>query len=226
MLSTDLITYILKRSEQPTTLVICSTKEAFLKDLLFLVNNARSTSAPPCNNDSNTPQSLLIPTIHLISGSANVHLAFVPTLPHLRAYLATYSPTPKLASSSSDKPSSNSRAPLFAIWGLALLHRSTADYSAQGLSRTLALAAEAAFYAKQKLVLAEPQAMPEEGELERADDPGMTMGDPWKYHIPLLSSSIRYGVDERSLAGNVTEVGRVISKWCKFTNHERVADLG
>ena len=201
----DFLTYILDRHRAPTTLVICSSREAFLKDLHSSVANTDDTS-----------HTLLVPTIHLISRSSSVHVAFVPTVSHLRAYLATYRLDSEPAPFESIIADSGYRSPLLALWSPASLHRSTTEYSAQGLNRSMALAVEAAAYGKQRLVLAEPRTMSEGGEFNDADTPDTNSADPWKDQVPLLSGSIRYGGEERTLAGTTIEVRRVVARWCKF----------
>ncbi len=221
----DFIEYILKRHRAPTTLVICSTREAFLKDLLSSLHNDHSLSPSENNEDITAQHFLLIPTIHLIAKSSSVHLALVPTLPHLRSYLAAYSPASDWAFSESISTNSSYQAPLLAIWGLAHIHRSTADYSAQGLSRTIASAVVAADHGNQKLVLAEPQVFPETSEYANADASEVTLEDSWKDQVPLLSGSIRYGGEERTSTGNTIEIGRVAARWCRFVRLDQTMDV-
>ena len=148
-----------------------------------------------------------MPTIHLIAKSSSVTLAFVPTVAHLRAYVATlYLPTPSPALA--DARPKGSQYPMLAVWGMADLHRSTAEHSAQGLSRSLAVVVEAASRNGQRLVLAEARALDdEEGEGE---------GDPWREQVPLMSGSVRFGGEDRVWAGKTVEVARVVRRWCRF----------
>lgn len=101
---------------------------------------------------------------------------------------------------------------MLAVWGLASLHRSTAEHSAQGLSRSLAIAIETAKLNGQRLVLAEPRAL--NGDFEY-DGIG-SGGEPWKEEVPLLSGSVRFGGEDRAWAGKRVEVGRVVGRWCQF----------
>ena len=101
---------------------------------------------------------------------------------------------------------------MLAVWGLANLHRSTAEHSAQGLSRSLAAAVETAELHGQRLVLAESTAL--SGEVE--DEGSGSAGDPWREQVPLLSGSVRYGGEDRVWAGKTVEVGRVVGRWCRF----------
>ena len=101
---------------------------------------------------------------------------------------------------------------MLAIWSLANLHRSTAEYSAQGLCRTLAAAVETAKFNGQRLVLAEGTAL--DGDVE-GEGVG-SGGDPWKEQVPLLSGSVRFGGEERVWAGRTVEVRKVVGRWCRF----------
>ena len=141
-----------------------------------------------------------------------MNLAFAPTLPHLRAYIATYTADVKLKSSASNSTKPGSQYPILAIWGLANLHRSTAEHSAQGLSRSLAAAVETAKLNGQRLVLAEAIALDGDVEYEGID----SGGDPWKEQVPLLSGSVRFGGGDRMWAGKTVEVKRVVGRWCRF----------
>lgn len=106
-----------------------------------------------------------------------------------------------------------SQKPLLAIWGLASLHRSTTEYSAQGLSRTLAVAVEAAHSAGQRLVLAESRQDLDEPEGEEGRE--VLLG-PWREQVSLLSGSVRFGGEESGLNGRMMEVGDVVRRWCRF----------
>lgn len=216
LLCTDFIDFILHHHTTRTTLIICSSREAFLQEVQACINNThpREPTAESSDESSTDPplHPLLIPTIHLIAKSRSVNLAFVPTLPHLRAYLATYTPDFKPESSSSTGAKPGVQYPMLAIWGLANLHRSTAEHSAQGLSRSLAIAIETAKSNGQRLVLAESRALSGGGEFEGSG----SGGESWKEEVPLLSGSVRFGGEDRVWAGKRVEVERVVGKWCRF----------
>ena len=228
LLGIEFLSWLLKHHEGPTTLLICCTREAFLADLQAnlkqLARESRATTEDDANRVSAHP--LLNPTIHLIARSRSVHLVFVPTLPHLRAYLSTYTLPPNSESSSSlASTTSGYRVPIFAIWGLLYAHRSTAEHSAQGLSRTLAAAVESASLAEQRLVLAEAKIQitgEHYGDNEAFD---VAYENPWKEQVPVLSGSIRFGGEDRVWAGKTIEVGHVLARWCRFVklnDEERV----
>lgn len=101
---------------------------------------------------------------------------------------------------------------MLAVWGLANLHRSTAEHSAQGLSRSLAVAVETTKVNGQRLVLAESIAANGDLEYEGIG----SEGDSWKEQVPLMSGSVRFGGEERVWAGKTVEVKRVVGRWCRF----------
>lgn len=219
LLWTDFINFILRQHTSPTTLIVCSSRDAFLEELQACINHThpRDPTADSSNEASldsrhPAPHPLLIPTIHLIAKSRSVNLAFAPTLLHLRAYLATYVSSVKSLSTSSASTKPGSQYPMLAVWGLADLHRSTAEHSAQGLSRTLVVAVETAKLNGQRLVLAESKAL--DGGVEH-EGVG-SVGDPWKEQVPLLSGSVRFGEEDRVWAGRTVEVARVVGRWCRF----------
>ncbi|KAG8527608.1 uncharacterized protein KY384_007761 [Bacidia gigantensis] len=105
------------------------------------------------------------------------------------------------------------KVPMLAIWGLALLHQSTTEDSAQGLSRTLASAVEAAHFARQRLTLAENPVELGAHDNENYAESG---NDHWRRQLPLLSGSVRVEGGHRLLSEHSIEIGAVIGKWCRF----------
>ncbi|KAL9072524.1 MAG: hypothetical protein Q9161_003536 [Pseudevernia consocians] len=219
LLCTDFIDFILRHHTSPTTLIICSSREAFLQELQACIKythlrdpTADSGNEPPSDDCHPALHPLLVPTIHLIAKSRSVNLAFAPTLPHLRAYLATCMSSIRSSSPSSNFTKPGPQYPMLAVWGLATLHRSTAEHSAQGLSRSLAAAVETAKVNGQRLVLAESTALNGEVEYEGIGN----VGNPWKEQVPLLSGSVRFGGEDRVWAGKTVELDRVVGRWCRF----------
>lgn len=212
--SAEFIDYIQRLHRAPTTLVICASRESFLQNLQADIRRPNRDSRSDAQENSNSVSShhLLTPTIHLLASSRTVNIAFTPTLPHLRAFLADFN----LGEENSSYPSAYQRPglrfPMLAILSLATVHQSTSEYSAQGLSRTVAIAVETANSANMRLVLAEPH--DENGnELD-------TIRNPWEAKVPLLNGSIRFGEDEKMWAGRTVDVGRVIGRWCKIVRRD------
>lgn len=226
ILPSTLLTFILNHHKSPTTLVICSARESFLEEISFSTRESplhEPPSSQPTTQSYQPPHSLLVPRLHLIAKSQDIKLIYAPTLPHLRAFLATRQPAPKTSFQHSNDDNGyktaqpRARPPLLAIFGLAKLHHSTAEHSAQGLSRTLASAVEAAAIGGEHLLLIEPPLdVYDETALESAEAGERSASDPWKEQVPILSGSIRFGDQERVWAGKTVEVGRVFAKWCRF----------
>lgn len=214
----ELIDYILKAPITPTTLVICASRESFLQHLQADVQSAPSVSSPSDeNNDVNPLHRLLIPTIHLLASTRSIRLAFTPSLPHLRAYLATFQFTPEIDSHPASQLNRSSCSSVLVILGLVALHHSTSEYSAQGLSRSIAIAVEAANSTRMRLILAElRKESGDENSIVNNESVIGTHYDPWKEQIPLLSGSTGFGSEERVWAGRTISIGRVIGRWCRF----------
>ncbi|KAI4277101.1 MAG: hypothetical protein LQ337_002022 [Flavoplaca oasis] len=148
---------------------------------------------------------LLVPNIHQLAASKTVSMAFASSLPHLRAYLASYLPPKNLL-----------KCPLLIIYGLIDLHRATTDYSVQGLSRSLAIAVETAELSSMRLLLVEDSADWACSNLESGSEAAaVNVNDPWKEQVPFLNSSVLSSGD-RLAAGRTVEIGAVIAKWCDF----------
>lgn len=207
----DLVDFLLQYHAAPTTAVVCFSRGAFLEELNHVINQHNEGE-----NEHYDAHPLINPIIQQLAASRTVDLVFVPTLPHLRAYLATFD--------SRTQPymhpvlqNANQRASMLVIYGLLELHNSTSELSAQGLSRTFAIAVEAAKMARLKLVVIEPSRVnSSEGSphSSEADDRGAT--DPWKVQLALLNGSIRFGREDRAWAGRTIEAARVARRWCMF----------
>ncbi|KAI4178146.1 MAG: hypothetical protein L6R41_008522, partial [Letrouitia leprolyta] len=154
MRSNELIEYVLQRHKRPTTIIVCSSREEFVQNLQRSLETA-SADEGPIDIQINELHPLLIPTIHQIATSTTVEVAFTPTLPHLRAYLAPYKPGKSSNSGSHTFVRPGSHTSMLAIYGFLALHRDTTEYSIQGLSRSLAIAAEAADSFNMQLILTE-----------------------------------------------------------------------
>lgn len=158
----------------PTNLIICSTREAFLQELLHETDpTAASTSGqqdeasemcsdvPSATQSELSPSffSLLRPTLSLLATSRTIKLSFCPDLTHLLAYLSLLTHRKPDASSPDVLSESASRRshgrPILAILNPIRLHKPTSSFSAQGFNRTFASAVETAHYRGQQLVFVE-----------------------------------------------------------------------
>lgn len=219
MLYTEFITYIQQNHRPPTIVVVCCSSEVFLNDLqrCILHPNLRNEFSDQNDDTQSSLHHLLIPTMLLIANSRTIRLAFVPTLPHLRAFLSIYKPATEMTSFHSPDVRSGPKIPIFAVWGMVNLHRSTAEHSAQGLSRTLAMAVEAASLAGQRLILVESRKRRQDDSVDTGGTLFEALDDPWKEQVSLLSGILGFVGENRASTGQTVEVGKVVGKWCNFT---------
>ena len=201
----------------PTNLVIASSKADFLQQLVSALLSSQATSEtleiPSSQDDDHivdqhSPSEpaihpLLIPTLHQLATSKQIHLAFCPTIDSLRAYLASHAVPP---SHIDGQPPALQVVLLNAIG----LHHGTSEFSLQGLSRTLALAVSSAAARRAlhlKLI-----------ELADIDDPtNPAYGHRlWDAQVPLLNGSVRLAGEGASWAGRVIKVRMVAGRWFEF----------
>ena len=210
---TDFLHFILMRKTK-TTLVTCSSRDAFLQQLISERNseNLDSSSYHP------GPRQLSDPSIQLIAALRLINLAFVPSLSHLRAYLSSYPPEIGSAEGDAPKNSDEDRPNSLVILNPLAAHRDSSEFSAQGLSKTFALAVETTIAHSISLEIVEiwehGQVVPLD-EVEGNSDVVRQRTDinPWKIHVPLLNESVRTLGDERVWAGKSIEVSKVIEQW-------------
>ncbi|KAL2000209.1 hypothetical protein VTN02DRAFT_3407 [Thermoascus thermophilus] len=222
-LVSDFLRYLLANRASTTRLIVCGTRDSFLEQLCACVHSRPSSArvpSPACDEDpphrppervehAEHRDPLLTRTIGLLANSRKVRLEFCPTLEHLRAYLAVLR-----VSGDQQNQTHHYGRPLLAILDLVALHCATSEFSAQGLSRTLAVAVEAAAREKMDLVLCECKDAidPQNGERgERL----------WHLQVPLLSGSIRTG-EEGAGSGPSVPVKRIAQRWFHFDEKEDV----
>ena len=217
----EVLEWVLQNSAAPTTLVVCSSREAFLERIDLSIRESLDENIPRLTGgDVSRPQhALLRPTIHLLAKSRAVDLTFTPTLQHLRAYLATQNAHRVEPHETEAHGMPSLHSPVLAILGLLDVHRSTSEFSAQGLSRTLSIAVEASMALGRKLILAEIfPAIEDRDAMATDENEDEVQSDPWMEQIPILNGSIRSGDEERVWAGRTIEVARVVGRWCRIVS--------
>ncbi|KAK7982169.1 hypothetical protein PG988_004407 [Apiospora saccharicola] len=98
---------------------------------------------PPPPPDPNIK--LLSSPLYRLSISRHIRTIYTPTVTHLRAYLAVFSPTVStniLPPPSTFRSPTTRKPPHLILYGLVALHRDTSEWSAQGLGTTCAAVAE------------------------------------------------------------------------------------
>ncbi|KAK4970555.1 hypothetical protein LTR66_011530 [Elasticomyces elasticus] len=232
----EFLRYIVEHHAVTTTLIVCSSREAFLNQLHATLS-ARESNAQDGTGDQAGVQSdasedlytnasldfLLTPTLHLLASCRTIQLVFCPELPNLHAFLSAH-----IAGSSSFPTGAKDEkcVPTLAILNSIAVHRNTSAFSAQGLSRTFALAVEAAYRVGQKLVVVEYPTAPQ----RPASDLGAGLeefevnitrpgerGEPWEEEISILNvTTRRFGAGERGWVGRTVKVRTVMERWCAF----------
>ena len=217
-----LLDYLLstQSASSPTTIVICSDRRTFLDHLAYSLKQQQGTS------QSNNLKQLLVPTLHNLSTTRHVKLAFCASVQALLAYLTAY-----------DRPGyvhvddSEGKERLVLV-NLLALHKPTSSFSAQGLSRTFATAVETALRTGATLHLVECEgkrdghgedleddvAMPDE---EGDDQITAEERDPWGQDVSILNvSARRFGssAGERAWAGRAIKAKRIAARWFRFQN--------
>jgi hypothetical protein len=239
---TPFIQYLLTHHADPTNLIVCSSQEAFLAQLQASIAHSKDLEraeaeeaglpAERVSRIASRAHELLIPTIHQLSSSRSIKVTFCATLAQLQAYLGVYG-----IEQSTDVPDEREDGPASAVPTLALLnplaiHRETSSFSAQGLSRTIASAVEAAVRSNQKLLITEcPSRVPrshadDDGDQDEDEDMAQDEGglsglndgvDPWDQQLPILNVTTKsFGAGERGWVGRTVLARRIVARWCVF----------
>ncbi|TVY45991.1 hypothetical protein LOCC1_G003027 [Lachnellula occidentalis] len=214
-LPSELLTYILSQSAKPTTLIICQPRTAFLSSL----RDSITTHDDPSDNEGRSPPEhpLLVPTLHQIATSRHVKLVFIPTVSHLRAYMAVF---PK----EDHGQEGEKKTPLLVVYGLVELHRDTSEWSAQGLGNSVAGLVEAGWRGRLEVVVVERQV--DDGgvslnldDLEMGEGEGRDARRVWEQRMPMLNGSVRRAgmeSEDGGWSGRTVEVGRILGRWFRF----------
>lgn len=205
-----LLQWLLHHHAGPAHLVVCTDRVGFLEQLQASLGTLSDRHNPEEELQS---QSLLTPTLLNIAASQNVKLAFITSVPALLAYL-TVLPHKQV------KPDQNEKEALLILLNPLALHQDSSYWSAQGTSRTIALAVETAWKLEHRLMILECEPISKDGNCIEAssgvqdgdtamtDRPasirvvGSVAGDenevrqdaqarPWDQHIPILSPGVR-----------------------------------
>ena len=210
----------------PTTLVVCSTREAFLQELLDSLQLQAGHDGPGV-------QHLIAPTLHNLFTARHVKVAFCASVQTLLAYFTAYA-----ATATSMGQSKRGERERIVLVNVLRLHAPTPSFSAQGLSRTFAAAVEAASRAGAVLEVAECPAAPSmSGMGEAGVEQGVENGqetthdegqeDPWEQQVSILNVSARRfgsGNADRAWAGRTVTVKKVAARWFRFRKLEDSSD--
>ncbi|KJZ79984.1 hypothetical protein HIM_00698 [Hirsutella minnesotensis 3608] len=204
----ELFDYILANHTHPTTLLICWPRKPFFDALVQEVRDQ-----PPVSEDQDDHRPLAHHTHPLLRAplmqvavSRHIHVAFVPSVAHLRSYLVTFSsgdsgtqpPPPRVAGT---ETWASGRAPLLLAYGLLELHRDGSEWSAQGLNTSAAGLVQAAARNGLRAAIVEPR------KTDSPDEFGAVLGED----VPLLNGSTVK--DDGTWPGRVVSIKRVLDRW-------------
>jgi hypothetical protein len=238
---TEFIQSVLEDDAQPTTLVVCATKERFIEQLFAACVEIPSTTIDeaqrPSDDEAAEPEpaateihDLLKPQSLLqLASSRKVKLVFCHDITHLRAYLATLA-VPKTRLAATRNEDSDRQPSMLAILNPIDIHRFTSSFSAQGLNRTFTLAVEAAHATRKRLVMVEFLEC-QYREAEQAADGYELESDavlatipinPWDEEVSILNVTTKsFGAGGRGWAGRTVTICRIAERWCVFSPFHR-----
>lgn len=221
-LPTELLHYVVHCHVYPTTLIICTPKADFLDALANHVHPARETPESGVGEPDASPtrHSLLDPpSLHQLAITRHIRTIYVPTVTHLHAYLAVFTPEQSKVAAPPDSFSSIAqKPPHLIVYGAVQLHRDTSEWSAQGLNNTAAALADTGHRLGWRVALVEPQDHGPERAFERL----------LTEKLPIVGRGIRrrgFDPDEGGWSGRTVEMGRILSRWFEFQRgpwHEAV----
>jgi hypothetical protein len=202
----------------PTLLIVCSSRDVFLQDVASSLRQDHDGDA------ANDLEQLVAPTLHNLLITRHVKLAFCASVQALLAYLTSYG-QPRTERDGGGE----GRERVVLVNPLAL-HAPTPSFSAQGLSRTFAAAAEAALRKGFDLHVVECEGKREHHTEHDDQDAEMENGheenqaetefqDPWEQEVSILNVSARRfgsGSGERAWAGRTVKAERVAGRWLRF----------
>ena len=152
---------------------------------------------------------LLAAPLYQVAVSRHIRVVFVPTVSHLRALLSVFSVADSRVAApppSADRISASPKKPLLLIYGFLELHRSTSEWSVQGIGNTAAVLVETAKrVAFQAAVVEPPSELDMDGLLTEK--------------VPVLSGSarrIRPGFEGSGWTGRTVTVRRILGRWFRI----------
>ncbi|KAG6004068.1 hypothetical protein E4U21_001413 [Claviceps maximensis] len=195
-LISDILSYALDALGPPTTIIIGWSKEQFLAALTQDVRQQQQQQqqSPPHHQHP----LLRNPSLAQIASARHITMVFVPTVCHLRAYLATWTSPPQPAAEKRQLGVSGAagigvivRPPLLMVYGLLDLHRHDGtEWSAQGLGISAAVLVEAAWRNGFRAVMLEPR---KRGRHKEDDVEMDELAESLSEKVPVLSGMLDRG---------------------------------
>ncbi|KXT13855.1 hypothetical protein AC579_6904 [Pseudocercospora musae] len=214
----EFLQHVLDCHAPPSTVLVCSTKTAFIESLKRAAASVPGGLDEPALPAHRMRRLWRTPTLRLLSTSRTLKLVFCPDITHVRAYLATY----RLALA--DRPEEadtalryKSARPVLAVLDLIQVHRPTTAFSAQGINRSISAAVEAAHATASKLILAEypaPLEQPDMDLSEAGTDVRQAEQSAWDEAVPILNVTTKR-LGELSV-GRTVSIRTAAARWCIF----------
>lgn len=223
------IQHTLFRMKGTFHLVVCSSQEVFLRELLASIQHEKQLALDEAEASglpteklaqlAKRKHDLLVPTLMLLANAQNIQITFCESIPQLHTYLSVYTFPPQPITSEAG----TTRQTIALINPIAL-HRTISSFSAQGLSRTFAAAVEASSQSQARLLVVEcpSRHSAPEGDVEMGSDDavcevGGPGADPCEEEISILNVTTKsFGAGERGWVGRTVRVRAVAERWCVF----------
>lgn len=217
----ELLAYLVAHQTYPTTLILCCPRPEFQQALLHNVAAALNPTDRPVDAQTegpsalpkdasleHAPQALVSASLHQAAIAKHIRVLFAPTVSHLRACLATFSP---LGSGKVPPPplytgvalGDPSAKPFIVLYGLLDAHRDTSEWNAQGISCTASLLVDTAHRTNYIPVLVEP----------KDDDGHPSLEALLAETVPLLDNTT---MSEGPWSGRRVDIRRVLERWFDF----------
>ncbi|KAK0701949.1 hypothetical protein B0T26DRAFT_744893 [Lasiosphaeria miniovina] len=233
-LPTELLSHVIRSCAFPTTLIICSTRVEFLSALARDIRQQQSSQepeAPPPSHgppedgvvpaeqhgEAHTPAAqLLAAPLYQVAVARHMRIVFMPTVSHLRAFLAVFCVEDSTKVSAPPPPPPASQRD---IAGATDPEKASplcsCEWSVQGLGNTAAVFVETARRVSFQAVVVEPKAA-------AADARGggvSVLEEILAESVPILSGSAartRLNLGSSGWAERTADVRRVLGRWFRF----------
>ncbi|CAK7270074.1 hypothetical protein SEPCBS57363_003917 [Sporothrix epigloea] len=203
-----LLSFVLARCTYPTTLVICSASSDFVRRCVYDEFEERDGSSGPLHTAS----------LLEVAVARHIRVVFVPTVAHLRGFLAAFDlatsrvpapPEVPVLDSTSESYSVNRGDRVLVVYDFVRLHRCTSEWSGQGLGASVAVLVEAGWRTGLDVLVVE-SGDPVEGETAERDTEQETVLNE---KAPILSSAARKQMQRAGYPLRSGRVREVLERW-------------
>ncbi|ERT02526.1 hypothetical protein HMPREF1624_00825 [Sporothrix schenckii ATCC 58251] len=210
---TALLAHVLAHCAHPTTLIVCSSSTDFVRRCV-------DDACQEDDGDGGGDGVLHTASLLQVAVARHIRVAFVPTVAHLRGFLAaldlaasrvTAPPAADtLVSSGGAPPPARRGDHALVVYDFLRLHRDTSEWSSQGLSASAAVLVEAGWRTGLDVLVVDggrPQ-------MEGTETTGST--DVWDEKMPVLSTGPRRQLQKAGYPLRTERVKAVLARWFAF----------